>query len=1208
MSNIILDGESLGRIEKILEDRVSKCEFWGDLELTFDELEVLKERLKVILSVGGVTINYLCIHYPHAVTTFMVFFVRYKYDINFWRVLGEELDLDIPVYMRPELGDCAKRMFSRYGMDISDTKDEGHQIIAPIIYEACLPPESSLDDLFYVMSYDAYKIFDPQLVIDDLVGMRSYKIRKPLYRFLSRFKDDRAVEFVLEVRDAMIAAEQRSSRPSRYLGNYTEWKEQEKSKTVVASRKNQEFQTRPYLVFDNGNKGLCIILPRTVMASEWIEEVAWTIRGLNGFTKTVHCRVLGDEGKRYTDALTVAVAPSSRYKIHMDDTEGLDNKSLRDWEISGIPDGGILYFNANGRQVNANYLLSPYGIMIIPGNVDILNTESLVVSDQYYPTNTNHYRIVSLTPLGNNANLSYRTNGSSTSMSVRPQINMRLEGKTLFSIESTYNIFTSIPSLHITVDGGILTDGTELRLGDRSYDVDLSSDEDNVFDLAKIAASEIKQYGTYSVRLYQLGRFLKQVEFSYVPEIKTNYTSSIMWQGPNSRKEKTVFKFKIIDEWEMEFEGCTVTHDSEHYRIEVPSNIGSIPLTLKSMQEDFIFRCEMELPVHPFEAEIIDGDGSLIENVTDRLYKSGIDELLEKETWLSLRAFGSFKNHTFKVRLKTANGVEQTESVHLTQNSAGNINLSIFYDTLRNCPLPAKMEIICDEDEDMTAPILLISEKLDMEVPVKYQLGEKRSFIVLNILDDGKDIDVVRFGFKRSDIYIPYSESILGKSGKTRGYVYPGRLEEGIYVVSGNREQAVFEFEEDNSVELAAGNNVVLVSCRGKEKKSITTIKEWLDLLVSEVISSDSNISMAASKSFRILSETHDLDHLERTPLDDRDIEKLVALAYFVSGKIIKAKKDELRKCMRLISSKFMRRGDRYRIIELLAEIDATQEVFDICFEEYTLLLFYSEKQGAGELAGRIENYSIELSMILSMSTDDSIRDCVWREKYRDLIGRDSIRKLLSVPNEDNPNNIANEQRNFLREIKKNRVRILLDDEIAGNEEAIQGMIVWDTKYPMLDIRKKPEYGVYFGRIKYVDQYVNWYKNTHDKKGDMDPAKRKLMKDVVSNYADLIDKAYLALRKDVQLSAVSDQYMKALHARCNNESTLFSFPKYFYLQGLAAFLARLPVYRADLDEIRSIGIRFMETAYIIAPRLSIRDILMAETYRYLKRKEELLCR
>ena len=1206
MQNTILAGQSLNTIEKNIEAEISNCEYWGDLELSYDELEVLKERLQAVLSRDGVTISYICKNYPHAVTTFMVFFVRYKYDVNFWRALGDEIGIEISVNQHSEIGACAKRMFTKYKMDVTDTKDEPRQNIAPIIYEACLPPESSLDDLFYVMSYDAYKVFDPQLIIDELIDMRSYKIRKPMLRFLSRFKDDRAVDFVLEVRDAMISAEQRNARPSRYLGNYTEWKEQEKSKAVVTNRKNQEFQTRPYLFFDNGNKGLCIILPRTVMATEWIEEVAWTIKGSNGFEKTVYCRVMGDEGRRYTDTLAVSVSASEKYTIRLEDTEGLDDNSSREWEIYGASAGKILYFNSNGRQVNANYLLSPYGVMIIPKGTEIIKTISVDVSEQYYPTNTAEFRVVSITPLGNDAVLTYGSKSESYTLSARPQIRMSLEGNTLFDLKDS-NIFTAIPVLCISVDGTMMTGGIEVRIGDISYPIELNDEEVSFIELSKIAASEIKQFGTYSVRLYQMGRFLKQVEFSYVPKIKTNYTSIVKWPDKSLRKDRKTFRFNMIDDWEMEFEGCTVTRDEKYYTIEVPSNVGSIPVVLKSLQESFVFKCEMDLPINPFEAEILDGEGNLVENVTDRSYKTGIDWFLENDKWLTLRVFGEFRDKSFVVQIRSANGVEQTEYIHLTQNGAGNIDLSVFNDTLRNCPLPAEIEIICDGDEEKTASIMIATEKLAMESQVRYQIGEKKSFIILDLKDDGKDIDVVRFGFHRKDIHIPYSESILGKSGKTRGYVYPGKLMEGIYVISGSMEQAVFEFEDDNSVELTQGNNVILVGKREKANAEINDIKTWLDLFVGDVLSTDANKDLVETRSYRIFNKTGQLDTLEKMAFDDRDIEKLVALAYLKNGKIVNAKKEQISRCMRIMSSKFLQRGDRYRIIELLVEMEAPQEVFDTCVSDYALLLFYSDRLNTKELAGKVENYSVELSMLLMMSTDGSIRDCVWREKYRDLIGRDAIRKLLAVPDEEDPESIAEEQKKFLRETNGSRVRINLDDEIAGNEEAIQGMIVWDTKYPMLDIKKKPEYGVYFGRIKYVDQYVNWYKNTHDKKGDMNPEKHQLMVDVIKKYAVEIEKAFRQLDKDKMLSRASKQYMKALQARCHGNSTSFSYSRFFYLQGLAAYLAKLPSYREDLDDIRIIGIRFMEVAYVVAPRLSQRDILMAETYSYLKRKEEMLC-
>ena len=83
----ILEEQALSSIEKTIIGTISKCEFWGDLELTYDEMEILKHRIKDILSSDKVSISSLCKMYPHSITTYMVFFVRYKYNLNFWGVL-----------------------------------------------------------------------------------------------------------------------------------------------------------------------------------------------------------------------------------------------------------------------------------------------------------------------------------------------------------------------------------------------------------------------------------------------------------------------------------------------------------------------------------------------------------------------------------------------------------------------------------------------------------------------------------------------------------------------------------------------------------------------------------------------------------------------------------------------------------------------------------------------------------------------------------------------------------------------------------------------------------------------------------------------------------------------------------------------------------------------------------------------------------------
>ena len=173
-------------------------------------------------------------------------------------------------------------------------------------------------------------------------------------------------------------------------------------------------------------------------------------------------------------------------------------------------------------------------------------------------------------------------------------------------------------------------------------------------------------------------------------------------------------------------------------------------------------------------------------------------------------------------------------------------------------------------------------------------------------------------------------------------------------------------------------------------------------------------------------------------------------------------------------------------------------------------------------------------------------------------------------------------------------------------------MTCYDKKDPFFDISKKPDYGISFGRIKCVDQYVNWYRNTHDRDSTMYPEVEDIMQKVVKeNYLDIINKI-TQLKKDKRYGSMTQNYETVIKARCGNDISTIplnipSYPRYFYLLGLAAYLAKLPSFTDNLDEYRNVGIKFMSEAFIVSPKLAKRDVLMAGIYMYLKRKEERIC-
>ena len=1218
MRKHITANQSIKVMENNIAEEVATLEIWGDLELSYEELEYMQERIKNYLERSFSDIEAFSRAYPHVITTYMVFLIRYKYDVNFWGLLAENLGTSIPQPSQAALGQCTKKMFKKYNMDYSDTKYEPRVHLAPIMYEAGLPPESCIDDLFYLFSYDVHRVFDPELVVDELIDMRSFAIRKPLLRFLERFRKDKAVEFILSVRDAMTSLGADSGSSSRYHENYINWKKTAQNKNVIINRKKQEYQTKPYLFFENGKKGLSIVLPRIILSNEWTMEVEWEIIFDGGKKKSVHCNVIGNDGVRYVDTLTVPVPPSKEYVVALEDFEGLDDTNIKPWEIEGVSNEELLMFNSNGRRVGAFYIPSPYGVIIVRDTFVIKDTKHVELSDQYYPTSISGYRILSITPTGSDASFTYEADNSIHTITSRPQINMSLSGKKVFSLEvfdNSPNIFTDIPELNITVDGVMVTNDLELRIGTGIYPIKLKGNLENTFNLKKLLKNNIKGYGSYSVRLYQYGRFLKQIEFSYIPKLKSTYSPLLKWPDDNNRKRLIQYKFQKLAEWEMEFTNCTVFYEEEKYIVEAPPNAGVIHMTLKPVSDETGFECEIDLPVRPFEIELVDTVNDLRENLTNHRYRTGVDELITSDKWLLLQCYGEFGNSTYRIQLRTVNGVEQDSRIQLMQNQSGNLNIACFYDTIQKCPLPAEIVLVQEENTENAVVLISISEKSNLSVNPNYRCVNDKAYISLSVNDDEKDIEVQRFGRNHETIKLKYSDSTLGNTGKTRGYRCPNTLKEGLYVVNAIKKDTIFEFEEEEeTVDLSVGRNVMSVSCRAKGETTITSIKQWLDLFVKDVFYCANDLDLSTRKSFVMFEKKQVFNGFQRTQFDDTDIEKLTALAYGITSRISNKNKQIIKECMNYIAIQLLERGDRIRIIEMLVDSKCSQEVFDICMKEYSLMLFFGDKRGLQTLASKVEPYSVELALLLSMSTDGSIRECFWKEKYRNIIGKEAIIKMLDVPSERKEEKIKEERIKFLQEKPGNGVRIAFDDEISGNKEAMDGMISYDRKgNAVFDIRKKPDYGIYFAQIKYVDQYVNWYKNNHGRDNTMNEEKKQRMIALVKEEYQNIQNGIEKLRSDKEMWTINKQYRDTLRSRYYEETgsislNINSIPRYFYLQGLAAFLARLPIDRKDLDELRETGIRFMSEALTIAPRLSRRDIIMATTFIYLKRKEAKLCR
>lgn len=1185
MSIDITSDNTLKDIENKIQKEICEKEFWGDLDVTVEQFEVIGSHLKTWLHQSGCTVEFGCKRYPHAITTYLVFFAIFRYDTNYWNALENELDIQLNPQLQRELGLCAKGLFDKYRFDCSVVEGDTHKYINPIIYQAGVPLDNTLEDLFYILSNDTYRVFDPRLIIDDLIDHRSYAIRKRLLAFLQRFRDNRAVDFIIEVYDAVISCDQRYSGSSRYSDEYSEWKEENRV-GKKRTRRNKEMQMRPYIFFDEDRAGLSIMLPRITIDHEYLDYVSWIIRSQNGYERIIDCCIFGDEGCRYTGTLSVPIPPDELYSVSL---KGDSRSDAFQWDIDGISQDKPTWFNQNGRLVRSDTIPSPYGILVISSNSDLIASDGIMIDERPYP-NSGEYRILSIKARNSNEYISV----GSIKYSTKPQITMSLQGKCLFGI-ATSNMYVEIPKLVINVDGNANDSYLELRVGNEFYLV--NSLDGHTLDLEEIFPNAFNRFGTYSVRLYQAGRYLEQITFNLTPNFNSNYTFSLLWpRGRRGLNDRRTLQFERIDDWELSFEGCNVKKDEKSIYVYPKPGVGALTARVDSITDDYSFD-SFEMPIKPFEYEIISLFG---EKITDssELFRADVIGITDRELWLTIKTYGAFTDKTYKLLLKDINGLSQEEEIRLNKHGSGNINLSRFYDTIRNSPLPLEVSLVCDNDYDNRVAVLVVSDHCSFKSRVQANLS--RTHIMLDP-DDKKDcIRVSRFGIKANEGY-SLNLSGISKSTRRNGYKCQDAIGEGIYIVSDISEKT-FAYEDEGVFSFSDRNGILVVPSFIKD---IDNYKSLLKCLFIDILDSSHGAELQKKDSYRTLMDSEKLCILQTSRLDDCDTELLIAIAYVCNEKIENDLKNVLRKIMRKISVKILGRGDRYRIIEFLAKMNVPNEIFDICLECYSLILFYQIGTDDIEaLASKIQNYSQELAMVLMMSANGSVRDCMW--KYRSIIGEQAIRYFLSAGDDLGIEESNRRIYQFVKEEPNLSNKIKFDEQIIGSQALIQEMTDYEKWPPVIDLERIPDKGIYFAGIKYIDQYVNWYLSTHNKgkiKTELDEGRKELVK----KYSDQLISLIRTMRSDATFGDMSKQYLKAVEARIDDSSTERSLAWYFYLQGIAAYISRLPLDTDIYDDIRMTAIQFMSEAFEIAPKLALRDILLAQVFIYLKRKEAVLC-
>lgn len=1193
--------ESLKSMNTTIKEKVKGLEYWGDLDVSKEDLDILKNRIIFALD-KELFLKELFDLYPYAMTSYVVFLTKYRYMGDFWGMISEEIGIDKPC--GPDqtwIGKKILRVFDICGLDYGAVKTSSRKYVDSILYEVGIPPESNFGDLFYIFKYGLMGNVEPQILMDEIAS-KSYGIHKPLLHFFSDMPEDQVINFVLDIQDAYLAAVQTGDFSNKYSDAVSEWLEQDKAKPRYRERKQDEHvEVKPYFIFDNGKKGLCIVLPRQNMTEEWVESGMWTISGDNEFCIEKECCVLGAEKKRFIEQAVVSVKPSRAYILKFEYNDGFENH-LTQYEIKGIETNSYLYFDSTGRRSNQRYLRSPYGIVIYSAEHKI--TSNGIERDiQVYPLSDNSYRIEQITPLTSDAQLVIYTNKEEISLQMKPQIMASLSGRTLFETEfvnSEIPLFLEIPRLRLNFEGFSSVDGIELRTGKKSIVVnDLILERENIVDINDYFDEEA--YGIHSIRIYQFNRFIKQVRFCLIPDFKSNYSHDLRWvERRNSLKaESAKLIVRKVDGWQIEFANANVQDSLDKYEVRIPYREGVLNGTIISQQDDLHLSIDYELPICAYRYELVSNNE--INEKCDLL------DFLQGNPWLSVSFYGAYKRHTYAVELVSANGIEQRKEIKLTSNGSANFDLNVFRDTLQTVPLPVKIRVANTDRKEIFDALLI-----DEVVKFRYRPKYLRSSNCIAVKDEDINQDVTLEKYHDSfKLPLVYDRSKLNDKG-VRLFLLPesSALSPGYYrIVREGNEDEVFATADD--FEITLKSDQFFVTSRNP-KDAIRSFSEWMEQFIYDLIRYR---SIKRIKELR-MSESYmcrkSMAQFAGVRLSDSDIENLVILGNILECKIAKAHKAIISEIMTLISEFILSNEDRFRIVARLAETEANDIVFDLCKENYNLLLLnvpdnITDKY-IKELASVLKPVSVILALQVLLKGNVPIRETFGCAAYRDVVGQDAIIEIMTTNEPEEK--MTEDRKHFLQEDGLSHVHIALNSDISGInnlfEMADEKKLRTGKVY--LDKNKIPEIGTYFLGTRYIDLFVNWYIRNHMGDTDNDSDLRKVMKPLFESFKNKVWNKILLARNDKTdkfFREFNDILVERIANRseaANITSVQFTFPNFFYFEGIAALIAQLDEFD-EFPEMKKEAVRFMVGSFRVAPFMSERDVLMAMCYIYLRRKE-----
>ena len=1178
---------NLLEIEVQIQENLPECELWSDLGLTIEDYTRLGDLLRACVKPGEEfkRIRKLLERYPLCMLTHAVFHIVFDYSDEFWVPWAQTFGPPFSIQQQSETGQVFLETLKRHGYPTE--YNEGYKYLTPIIAQAGVP-NYCLDDLFELIDREGRQSFDPVEAVDELIHIRGYAIKRPLFRFLSAHRG-RAASFLADIQDMMLSApviaEEQPYGDRRIQERYRVWHE-ENTRTSRQESRRRGVLSLPRLTFMDDGRGVCLVLPPFAPENEYADLLIWTISQPD--------RPMEVKSKLHRDAdlcasreMTFPIRPFPGLSLSVHDDVDPE-RELASWRILG-GDCAYLLFSMSGRRLPEESL-PPEGCYLVLCSDEVNWSVSDIACEQVSLSRMAGVRCFCLRGITRISELVI-CGKSDHRLRVRSSLRILLSGgEFLFGQDQAcwdgIRLYTTLPDVSVDSegDGEILIQITHRQSGFKKTII-LPKGEGTIL-LPETYAPEKALYGIYEVRGYETGHLKRSLAFGYTPAISYSDFDLPAWPDSSGRWKGVHFCFTPPTDAAISFDGVLSDQFSAGCNGFLRDVLfdGSLPYITGRLQVggEYPFESPFRLTIRAVQWNFWSEQdaGRLLTGVQT----IDIEKIKLERWWLDLFLSNAGNDHATVEILGRRGGY--SNSLIVTASPGGRWHVCVS-DVAADIPQAALPVDVVLKTAGRTVRLLTIHERVLLP-GLRYFCGPETKDRPLIMWHDSDGIAVDELSLimvNDPDFKMPLRMSEVRRNKKGQPYLLlPKPLARGRYVIEEKWSDDDDLFYDAPAFHPPAllGENVFTV-CPPIEEQTAGFRAGAAKLL---------EIALICPQNTGVLSETvqkmRRLTEASARLSGEKEMKLLLTLTihlYSVAG-AASEENDLLAELLFLIATKTLDDEARGNLTALMLSSSLTYEEHNFCFKRINLFL---SQPGGTHLNGEALTLLGELNGQAALLWRLRAGQPVTATLLAAVVGLDAVKTLVGF--HPRPSCEGLDWYGCLDRTLSGTCRcatIALPELIVGRSCDFQQMFNWEKGYGDIEllIERKPMGEMYFCGETYIDLMVRWHFEFQRRQ---DVAKKHCREECL-RLAKNLEASFPRL--DPAIASLAQAYRRALAPRKLDGGP---FP-IFYASALAALSSALYA-RGLIGEAEYLPARnlLIQTMYVI-PDLVRRDVILAELY------------